>query len=95
MEKQIKIGNEYYYNRKYQQIFKEKLPIKLSKRELQLFQILIVAKGNYVAYNDIEYAIWDEHVSSNALRLLIYRLRKKLDSDTIETFPSFGCRVNL
>lgn len=94
-KKKIKIGEKYYFDTKYQQLFSNETPIKLSKRELQLLQILLDANGNIVAYQDIEYAIWDEHVTNGALRLLIFRLRKKLDFGLIETFSSFGCKIKL
>ncbi|WP_321469804.1 winged helix-turn-helix domain-containing protein [Halarcobacter sp.] len=93
--KKIKIGEKLYFDTKYQQLFCNEIPIKLSKRELQLLQILLDANGNIVAYEDIEFAIWDEHVTNGALRLLIHRLRKKLDFELIDTFTSFGCRIKI
>lgn len=92
-KKQIKIGENYYFDTHYQQIFCNNIPIKLSKRELQLLKILLNARGNIVPFDEIEYAIWDDHVSDGALRILIYRLRQKLSHDIIETFPSFGCKL--
>ena len=91
----IKLSEKYTYSCKYKQVFCNNLPVKLSNKESHLLSILINARGNVVSFQEIEYAIWEESVSNGALRLLIHRLRNKLDFDLIETFYGFGCRLNV
>lgn len=92
-EKKIRIGKEYYFNTHYKQVFYKQTHVKLSKKELQLLKILLKARGNIVPFEELEHLIWDKSVASVNLRILIHRLRKKLTFESIETFPSFGCKI--
>lgn len=91
----IKIGESYNFDMTNEQLFYNEMPIKLSKREKMLLILLLEAKGNIVKFIDIEREIWEDCVTSSALRTLIYRLRSKLDYKVIETIPAFGCKILL
>ncbi|WP_419769047.1 MAG: response regulator [Candidatus Marinarcus sp.] len=92
--KYIQLGEGFYFDEINSQLFYEQMPIKLSKKELALLKLLIGAKGNIVSFEDIEYNLWDGVVSDTALRVLIFRLRSKLEHKFIETVSAFGCRIN-
>lgn len=94
-EKLININDEYTYDKSNEQLFNRDTPVKLSQHEKTLLTLLIEAKCGGISYSDIEYEIWpDFPVSSQTLRALVYRLRTKLNSEIIETIPSFGYRVS-
>jgi len=88
------IGKGYVYDMANHNLFFKEHPIKLSKKESLLLEMLIEAKGNIVPFSTLEDYIWQENlVSESALRTLIYRLRGKLEYLLIETVSSFGFRL--
>lgn len=89
------IGNNYYFDARKLDLYYNDMPIKLSKKEKLLIDILLKAKGAIVPLEELEYMIWmDEPASTSSLRTLIYRLRTKLDYKIIETVPYHGCKIN-
>lgn len=91
----LHLGESYYFDKINEQLFFNNVHIKLSKRERKLLLVLIEASGNIVSFIDIEREIWEDVVTDSALRVLIFRLRSKLDHKFIETVPTVGCRLNL
>jgi len=90
----FKLGFDYYYDLKKQELFYKDMPIRLSKNENHLLRVLIDAKGAIVSFSDIEYQIWPESPTSDStLRTLVYRLRTKLEYKLVETVPTFGCKL--
>ena len=89
----VKIDDNYAFDYENSQLFYQMIPLKLSKKELALFKLLLEAKGNVVSFQDIEYNLWDTTVSEATLRVLLFRLRSKLDYELIESVASFGCRL--
>ena len=71
-------------------------PIDLSAREFNVLSKLISQPGRpYSQAQLIEslYA-WDEDVSSNAIEVYIYQLRRKLGADWIKTMRGVGYMLN-
>lgn len=91
----VQIGDSYYFDMKNKQLFYDNIHIKLSKRERTLLILLLEAKGNIITHIDLEREIWEETVTNNALRTLLFRLRSKLDHKLIESVPSLGYRILL
>lgn len=90
----IDLKNGYCYSFKIKQLYFKDHPIKLSKNENMLLELLIEAKDNSVSYREIEYYIWpDSVVNNDTLRALVYRLRTKLNFLSIETIPSYGYKL--
>ena len=89
----VSIGNDYFYDKFDKFLLYKDKPIKTSKNEISLLEILIKLKGERVSCQTIEYYIWEESVDKSSLRALIYRLRSKTYSDIIETVSSFGYRL--
>ncbi len=75
--------------------FKDQL-INLSIKEKILLDLLFEAKGKIVSFEILDYYIWPHNpVSTSSRRTLIYRLRKKLKNELIETIPAFGYKLTL
>ncbi len=90
----LAIGENYRYDIKNSSLYYDNIPIKLSTKERLLLNILVEAKGNIVTFETLEHQIWsDKTVASGTFRVLVYRLRSKLDHKYIETIPNFGCRL--
>lgn len=89
-----KIGLGYIYDMENSNLYYKNIPVRLGKKEKKLLDLLIRSNGNVVPFSIMESEIWnDEIVSENIVRVLLHRLRTKLEYKLIETIPSFGCRL--
>jgi len=89
-----KLGLGYIYDTLNGNLYYKNIPVRLGNKEKKLLDLLVNANGNIVPFRLIESEIWnDEIVSDNIIRVLLYRLRTKLEHKLIETIPSFGCRL--
>jgi len=90
----IALGEGYYFDKKERKLFFNELYIHLGKKELQLLELLVSAKGNIVSYYTIEHEIWgSQSVSDSTIRTLIYRLRGKLEHKLINSQPNYGVNI--
>lgn len=90
------INEHYYYDYSQGILFFDKKPIKLSKKEILLLKLLINEKEQLVTYKEIKYYLWEnDKVKHDTLRALVYRFRKKLEQNFIETVPSFGYKLKI
>jgi DNA-binding response OmpR family regulator len=79
-----------------QTLFIENRPIKLTKNELSLLDLLTKNHQRAVTYKEIENLIWyEEGMSMDALRTLVRALRKKMNGDFIENVSSIGYRCSI
>lgn len=70
--------------------------IKLRKKELSLFSLLIKNKNRYVTYSEIENHIWyDSVMTKNALKTLIKNLKAKLPKDIISNLSGIGYKIEI
>ena len=59
--------------------------------EIKLVKILLSSKDDVVLFEDIEYHLWkNKPIKNSALRTIVYRLRKKLPDELIQTVPNLG-----
>ncbi len=66
----------------------------LTKKERQLLELLLENEANVVEYTQIEEQLYpDSPMSLDALRGLVKRLRKKLQSHTIKTISGVGYKL--
>jgi DNA-binding response OmpR family regulator len=66
--------------------------IDLGSKEFAILQRLFENAGRVVSKTDLEENLygWDEEVSSNAIEVLIHRIRKKLGTDIVKTIRGVG-----
>jgi len=70
--------------------------IKLTKKELQLLDLLAKNYHRVVNYEEIETTLWyDDVMSKDALRALIRTLRIKLKGEYLENISGFGYRLKV
>ncbi len=70
--------------------------IHLTKREVQLINLLIKSKNSIVSIYEMENEIWpDKLPNESTRRALVSRLRSKMKYKFIETIPSIGYRINI
>lgn len=72
-------------------VFNEKDEFNLTKKEAKFLKLLIT-KNRIVTYEELENLVWDEDniMTSNAMRLFIKNLRKKLPINFIKNIQGIG-----
>lgn len=86
--------DRYFYEESTNMLYYDDLPIKLSKTEKVLLELLVQHKGRVLTFEYIENYIWPERtVSSSTTRSLIHRFRCKTDPNFIQTITGCGCRL--
>lgn len=68
------------------------VPIHLTPQEIRLLSVLLHRKGTLVSAGELADQIWQDGIDrdSNAVEVLVGRLRRKLGVDLIETRRGFG-----
>jgi DNA-binding response OmpR family regulator len=90
----IKLPHDYIFDTHQEKLFHKENFIKLGTKKLQLFKMLIEAKGAFVSFKEIEDELYkDNPPSASSIRTLIYRLRNQLESDMIENELNYGIRL--
>lgn len=92
----IKLNEKYYYDCFHRKLMdsKEKV-INIGKKEDDLLKLLIEHKNNITTYSEIEdYLYKDEIASSQTIRALISRLKKRFNQDIIiQTIRGLGVKL--
>ena len=70
-------------------------PIKLTSHELRLLSYLMHHKGEVISRTELTEHLYDQDFDkdSNTIEVFVGRLRKKLDTDVIETIRGLGYRL--
>jgi two-component system response regulator QseB len=66
--------------------------IDLGAKEFSILQILLERAGRVVTKTELEECLysWGEEVSSNAIEVLVHRIRKKLGAEVVKTIRGVG-----
>lgn len=86
----IPLGDGVSYDIAQKQIYHGKIATTITKQEMQIIETLIMHKSQLVTKEQILHALGEPNMSENALRNIIYRLRKKIDRDIIITVRDIG-----
>jgi len=95
VRKQIGLKNGYIYDDIQKIVLYKDQKIKLTKKESLLLDCLYTNKNTIVSLEQIENIVWKEPVTSDAIRMVVSSLRKKLYKDAIENIKGFGYRLCL
>jgi len=89
---EIEIINEYYsFDSRLNKLLYNGKAIALSKMEIKFIKTILSSKDDVVLFEDIEYHLWkNKPIKNSALRTIVYRLRKKLPEELIQTVPNLG-----
>ncbi len=83
-----------FYNLNERHLFVNNKTIQLDYHERELLELLLNQSNNIVTYTKIEKDIWDNKMSSAAIRSLVRNLRKKLPCDVIKNISKIGYQIN-
>lgn len=88
---EVTLQDGYIFNIVEKCIYKDNIKINLTKKELIFLEFLVKYKNTVVQKDDIEALIWTEGgMTKAALKNFIFKLRKKVGYDSIETLSSSG-----
>jgi len=92
----IRLDDEFNFERESKQLFHKGEFVKLSKKETQLLYLFIQRKNQLITIETVELEIWpDKDPNENTRRALISRLRAKLNHKFIDTISGVGYRLNI
>lgn len=89
------LNNEIKFNYTKQTIIKSDAEISLNKKERLLLNLLIENKNKVLSYESIEYHVWEDPVSMDALKSLIKDLRKKTSKELIRNVSKVGYKLEI
>ena len=94
-QKQSKLKEDFIFDNNSLSLYKNNTLISLTKREKELFYILIKHKNQLVTTQDIKEKLWDSEVNDEALRTFIKRVRIKTSKDLIENVSGQGYLISV
>jgi two-component system, OmpR family, response regulator VanR len=90
----IHLRHNIYYNSGTQELYQNGEIVVLGQKELELVKLLIVNYPKTVSKEDISQALWPyESICESAIKNLVLRIRKKLNSDIIVSVRGIGYRL--
>ncbi|MDA3908781.1 MAG: response regulator [Sulfurimonas sp.] len=89
------LGEGFYYDATNKMVYKNSDPIKLTKKELLLLELLLKNRNGIVGLEMIEQNIYEESVTADAIRMVVVGLRKKIYTTLIENLKGLGYRLNI
>ena len=94
-ENKIRLKGLYEYDLLGKSLYKNGAPIGLTKIEVKLFFLLASNLDKIVNYETIENFVWGEKpMSSEALRMVVKKIRLKTENDMIENFSGIGYKIS-
>lgn len=91
-----KLAENYYYFFTTKKIIVSGVKeIALTKNEITFIELLLDKPNQLISKELVENRVFKESVDENTLRNMVYRLRKKLDSDLIVTIKDFGYLIKI
>ena len=91
----LKLDENSYYSFITKSIKRNHQEIILSKNEVVFLELLLEKANQLVSKEVIENIVFKESVDENTLRNMVYRLRKKIDTDTIATIKDLGYIIKI
>ena len=85
-----KLDENSYYSFITKNVTKGNKEIILTKNEVLFLELLLYNPNQLISKEIIEEKVFKETVDENTLRNMVYRLRKKLDTESIVTLRDFG-----
>lgn len=89
------LGEGFYYDSQNKMVYKKSDPVKLTKKELLLLELLLKNRNGVVGLEMIEQNIYKQSVTADAIRMVVVGLRKKIYMDLVENLKGLGYRLNI
>lgn len=93
---EVKLQDGYTYNMIDKCTYKDCEKIKLTKKETLFMEYLLKHKNKVIEKDEVEQLLWcDSTMTKAALKNFIFKLRKKIGYDSIQTLSSNGFSLHL
>ncbi len=90
----IKLNNDYEFNKTKRILSKNRVPIKLTKKELSFISLLVDNIGSFVSHENLKKNVWNNSkVNDAAVRTFIKRIRTKTDKEFVENISGLGYKI--
>ena len=87
----VKFGDAYHIDINMSETFYNDEKIKLTKKENAFLRLLVAQLGHVVSFEQAMNYVWDKYgATENSVRTLVWRLRNKLETDTIKNASGIG-----
>lgn len=87
----IILSKEYQYHLDSKTLTHLNIPIRLTKKEMQLLDVFCRNLNQNISYDYLKEWIWNEkNITNSAIRDTVFRLKKKIPDIDFENIPSFG-----
>jgi len=91
----ITLEDGFSYDMEKRELYKKEL-VKLTKKESLLLHQLITHKNKVLSYDHILNYVWEGDIATtDSIRTLVMRLRKKIPKNSLETIVDFGYKFNI
>lgn len=88
------LPKEYHYDFDHKILTHNDMIIKLNKKEIQFFELLLENTQRVVTYDELQEYVWGDSVmTDNALRSVVRGIRKKLPVDIITNLSGVGYKL--
>jgi len=94
-DKKILLAQDIVFDYSTQTIIKNEEVISLNKKERLLLNLLLKNSNKVLSYEELEYHIWDDVITRDALKSLIKDLRKKTSKELIKNVSKTGYRLEI
>jgi DNA-binding response OmpR family regulator len=93
-EQLVELGMDFNYNKRQRVLRRGERELSLRPKEMQLLEYFIAHDSEIIAYDILEYNVWQENtMSRDAIRSQIRNLRKKTHNKIIENISGIGYRL--
>jgi len=91
----VKLGQGLFFNTATQELYQNDTIVPLGTKELDLLMLLIKKRSKTVTKDEISQALWPfDPICDSAIKNLILRIRKKLNTDIIISVRGIGYRLD-
>lgn len=91
----ITFKNNFIYDEYNKSLFKNNIPISLTKKENQFLNFLVKNHNCSKCYEEINNSLWNGAMSLDSLRTLVKDLRKKTYKELIKNVSGVGYRIDI
>jgi DNA-binding response OmpR family regulator len=95
-KKTIPLEQGFKYDLESRELFFEDKEVKLTKKETLLLHFFLTNPNKKLSYDQISDYVWQGEINTtDSLRTLVMRLRKKLPKECLETLVDFGYKFHM
>jgi len=92
----VYLGKNFYFDYENSRLINKDVSYEMTLKEREFLALLIRYNGNLVNYEVIENVVWkDKFMSSDSLRTLVKKIRKKSYNELLQNVSNTGYKLNI